>query len=69
MLNKGNSFTNLLIEARKVLNICLNLYTREINKHASNLRGISFSDKFFHVAIDEFSYHLLKIGIFRRDGG
>ena len=68
-LEEVESLTNLEVKASEVLKVRLNLVNGEINKHTSDLGGKTLTNELFDVAVDEFSDHLLEVGVLGEDSG
>ncbi len=69
MVEKGKSLSNLLIKLGEIIEVSLNLFNGQVNKHASDLGSSLVTNKFLNILIDELTDETLVVRVFRYNGG
>lgn len=69
LLEKSDRLTNLEVEASEVVKVSLDLFNGKVNEHSSDLWSEAFTNKLFYVGVDEFTDHLLEVGVLSKNGG
>lgn len=68
MVEKGNSLSNLLIKLGEIIEVSLNLFNGQVNKHASDLGSSMGTNKFLNILVDELADETFIVGVFGDNG-
>ena len=68
LLKEGDCLTNLEVEASEVVKVTLDLLDGEVDEHTSDLGSKAFANELFNIWVDEFTDHLLEVGVLSENG-
>lgn len=69
LAEEGNSLTDLLVELREVIEVCLDLFDGKVNEHAGDLGSSLLTDELLDKLVDELADEDLVVGVLGDDGG